>query len=74
MANSRNISQSASSIEREGTNISTKVESEQGRSVMSRAVKKVGKEGADTVNDLKKAWKNTGHDLSKISGGEPQQK
>lgn len=73
-ANSQNISQSASNIEREGANIERKVGGEQGRNVTTRVVEKVVKEGGDTLNDLKKAWKNTGNDLSKISGGEPQQK
>lgn len=72
-AHSQGISQEAGSIQTEGTNIERKVGGEQGRNVTTRVVEKVVKEGRDTVNDLKKAWNNTGNDLSKISG-EPQQK
>ena len=72
--NSQNISQEEHSVGKGGASIENKVASEQGRNVTTRVVEKVLKEGGDTVSDLKKAWNNTGNDLSKIRGGEPQQK
>ena len=72
-ANSWSISQEAGAVQTEGASVERKVGAEQGRNVTTRVIEKVAKEGA-TISDLKKAWKNTGNDLSKISGGEPQQK
>lgn len=73
-ANRQSISQEGGIIAREGLKINKKVDDEQGRYVSARVGERVIREGGDTLSNLKKEWKNTGNDLSKLSNGEPQQK
>lgn len=73
-ANNKTITQGSSDLSQEGSAIEQKVKNEQGRYVIVRAVKKIGKEGMETLEDLNNLGTRTGEALSKISGGEPQQK